>query len=296
MDDAKNCDLLFEYLKSILYDGDVKTLDIDSLDKSFQKLGKGLQYLEKAVTEMKDYSAALSKGNLSVEPPPRDNFLCENLKNIHASLNHLTWQAKQVAKGDYSQTVSFLGEFSKAFNSMTMQLQERETQLIKEAETEKENAGKDALTEIGNRYYFHEKATQLLNNKKRLVFCYCDLDHLKYINDKYGHTEGDYYIQDFVSTVKQFINTDDIFARLGGDEFCIIFSECTYRQAKSEIDEIQHIFAHDKSKIYHKNFSCGILEIPADHEEVSISDIISHVDKIMYQQKKEHYSSKTDFV
>lgn len=156
--------------------------------------------------------------------------------------------------------------------------------------------GKDALTEIGNRYYFHEKATQLLNNKKRLVFCYCDLDHLKYINDKYGHTEGDYYIQDFVSTVKQFINTDDIFARLGGDEFCIIFSECTYRQAKSEIDEIQHIFAHDKSKIYHKNFSCGILEIPADHEEVSISDIIKQVDKIMYQQKKEHYSSKTDFV
>ena len=288
--------MLFEYLKSILYDDNIKTLDIDSLDEPFQKLGKGLKYLQKAVTEMKDYSAALSKGNLSVEPPPRDNFLCENLKNIHAGLNHLTWQAKQVAKGDYSQTVSFLGEFSKSFNTMTMQLKEREAQLKKEAETEKENAGKDALTEIGNRYYFQEKANLLLNSGKSLVFCYCDLDHLKYINDKYGHTEGDYYIQNFVSTVKQFINTDDIFARLGGDEFCIIFSDCSYSQAKAEINEIRNIFVNDKNKDYRKNFSCGILEIPQNHEKTDISDIIKQVDKIMYLQKKEHYSSKTDFV
>lgn len=65
--------------------------------------------------EVKHYSAEISKGNLSIEAPGRDNFLCENLKNIHANLNHLTWQAKQVAKGDYSQSVSYLGEFSEAF-------------------------------------------------------------------------------------------------------------------------------------------------------------------------------------
>ena len=71
---------------------------------------------------MKEYSAAISVGNLSVEAPPRENFLCKNLKNIHANLNHLSWQAKQVAKGDYSQSVSYLGEFSEAFNTLTKQL------------------------------------------------------------------------------------------------------------------------------------------------------------------------------
>ena len=85
-----------------------------------------MQYLETAVKEMKQCSAALSKGDLSSFKPARENFLCENLKNIHANLNHLTWQAKQVAKGDYSQTVSYLGEFSEAFNTMTEQLRERE--------------------------------------------------------------------------------------------------------------------------------------------------------------------------
>lgn len=96
MSEDKNCDLLFEYLRSILYDSQIQTLDVVKLDEPYQKLGLGLQFLERAVREMKTYSEALSRGNLSVKTPPRDNFLCENLKNIHANLNHLTWQAKQV--------------------------------------------------------------------------------------------------------------------------------------------------------------------------------------------------------
>ena len=54
----RNCELLFEYLRSILYDSEVKTLEIDSLDEPFRKLGMGLQYLETAVKEMKQCSAA----------------------------------------------------------------------------------------------------------------------------------------------------------------------------------------------------------------------------------------------
>ncbi len=105
---------MFEYLRDLLYTiPKVKTLDIECLDEPFQKLGLGLHYLEMAVKEMKACSAALSKGDLSSFKPARENFLCENLKNIHANLNHLTWQAKQVAKGDYSQTVSYLGNFRK---------------------------------------------------------------------------------------------------------------------------------------------------------------------------------------
>lgn len=138
--EERNCEILFEYLRGILYDSRVQEPDIASLDEPYRKLGMGLKYLNVAVQEMKSYSAALSKGNLSVAVPGRENFLCENLKNIHANLNHLTWQAKQVAKGDYSQNVSYLGEFSEAFNTMTKQLYEREMVLKQEAEHEKEHA------------------------------------------------------------------------------------------------------------------------------------------------------------
>lgn len=87
MQESKNCELLFEYLRSILYDAKIETLNIFDLDEPYRKLGQGLQFLENAIGEMKSYSEALSHGNLSVDTPPRDNFLCENLKNIHANLN-----------------------------------------------------------------------------------------------------------------------------------------------------------------------------------------------------------------
>lgn len=133
-DANKNCELLFEYLRGILYDSWIEQLEVGELSEPYRDLGRGLQYMQNAVNELVTYSAELSKGNLSVEFPKEYNFLCENLKNLHANLNHLTWQAQQVTKGDYSQHVAFLGEFSDAFNEMTRQLKDREEQLKEAAE------------------------------------------------------------------------------------------------------------------------------------------------------------------
>lgn len=300
--EERNCELLFEYLRSILYDSKVQPLDINELDEPFRKLGMGLQYLDGAVREMKKYSAALSKGELSGFMPSKDNFLCENLKNIHANLNHLTWQAKQVAKGDYSQTVSYLGEFSEAFNKMTEQLKEREETLKKIAEEEKNHAERaesysqylmaevhtDTLTQAGNRFFFLEKAEELLETERALIFCYCDLDHLKYVNDNYGHSEGDWYLQHFVSTVKKYICKKDIFARIGGDEFCIILEDCTKQEAEELIGQIQSAFSQEKTKDYINSFSCGIVEIKSSHGKMSLDQIMEEADRTMYKQKREH--------
>ena len=68
----------------------------------------------------------------------------------------------------------------------------------------------DSLTGIGNRQFLIEQMGELLNSKRQLTFCYCDLDHLKYINDTYGHLEGDWYICHFVHTIKKFIRKEDI--------------------------------------------------------------------------------------
>lgn len=296
----RNSDILYEYLRSILYDTEIKTIDIDELDESFKKLGMGMQFLEQTVTELKEYSAALSSGNLSVEPPSRENFLCENLKTIHSNLNHLTWQAKQVAKGDYSQKVSFLGEFSEAFNTMTKQLSDREASLKKEVELERENkklineiANADRLTGIGNRYYFFRKADQLMHEPSKLTFCYCDLDHLKHVNDTFGHAEGDWYIKTFVKTIKNYIRKTDIFARIGGDEFCLVFPNCPKDIVADKMNKAQAEFAGeaiamDVSKPYAMNFSFGIVEIDSAAENHSVEEILKIADAVMYEQKKLH--------
>lgn len=276
-----NNELLFEYLRSILYDSKVKTIDVDELDEPFKKLGLGLQYLEKALAEMKEYSAALSTGNLSVEVPPRDNLLCENLKNIHANLNHLTWQAKQIAKGDYTQTVSYLGEFSKAFNRMISQLEDREQKLVDEANT-------DTLTGIGNRAFFYRIMQELLTRQEAMALCYCDLDYLKYINDKHGHEEGDYYIMHFVDTVRRGIRSDDVFVRMGGDEFCIVLRDCSIEVATAKLSRMQKQFSDDPGKTYAQEFSFGIVEIPAGSSNEEFTELFNKADELMYVHKQEH--------
>ena len=127
--------ILFEYLRGKFYDEPNIELDVEKLDEEYVMLGRGLVYFTQCLSECKDLSRALAAGKFDIPLPPRENALAGPLKSLHASLKHLTWQAQQVAKGDYKQTVDFMGDFSSAFNTMTEQLAERQHKLEKEVET-----------------------------------------------------------------------------------------------------------------------------------------------------------------
>lgn len=54
---------------------------------------------------------------------------------------------------------------------------------------------------------------------------YCDLDHLKQINDYFGHLEGNYAIAACSSILRECVRGADKLARVGGDEFvCLVLS------------------------------------------------------------------------
>lgn len=113
--------------------------------------------------------------------------------------------------------------------------------------------------------------------------------HLKYINDNYGHSEGDCYLRHFVDSVKKTTRENDLFARLGGDEFCIILKDCPKEVAYSKMYWIQHDFAKQSDKPYEKNFSFGIVRVPAEHGPVDLEALLHKADQAMYQQKRMHY-------
>ena len=92
--------------------------DVTGLVETFNK------YLAQ-LNDAKAFIIALANGNLDVTPPPR-NQISAPYKQLHSSLQHLTWQAGQIAHGDYEQRVHFLGGFSQSFNSMVEALAEKE--------------------------------------------------------------------------------------------------------------------------------------------------------------------------
>ena len=126
-------DLLMEQIRALIFNKPI-TGNMKSTSEELADLQEAVSYLSDCLTESNEFLRHLRMGELDVKPPSRHNFLAGNLKELHSALRHLTWQANQVAHGDYSQSVSFLGDFSVSFNQMIGQLAERESQLKVQSE------------------------------------------------------------------------------------------------------------------------------------------------------------------
>jgi len=125
-------DILFEYLRKVIYDSANAVLDVDNLPENFRDFCNGLLYFVDCVTETKQLAQSLSRGELQTELPAPENEIASPLKSLHAALRHLTWQTQQIASGDYQQRLGFMGELSSSFNAMVEQLEERQRKLESE--------------------------------------------------------------------------------------------------------------------------------------------------------------------
>ncbi len=104
-----------------------------------------LNHLISFTEEVHEFLIPLSKGELTKIKILPQNFFGSPFKELHSRLLHLTWQAKQVANGDFSQRVDFMGDFSEAFNAMIVSLDNNE-KLLKRKIDELEKA----LSHINN--------------------------------------------------------------------------------------------------------------------------------------------------
>ena len=127
-------EILYEYLRDVIYSPVRAKLDIETVPDEFRELCHALVYLAELVAETRDFAKSLSKGELNCPPPSPENELAAPLKTLQAMLKHLSWQTRQVSKGDYRQHVDYLGEFSAAFNSITKQLERYDAALSSEVE------------------------------------------------------------------------------------------------------------------------------------------------------------------
>jgi soluble cytochrome b562 len=116
-----------------LLQGKIPTrFDCSGIDSaSDRKFAEALNQLITFMEETHQFVSPLARGQLSDVKWSSKNFLASPFKELHSRLSHLTWQAKQVAGGNYDQRVDFMGEFSEAFNFMIKAL-DRNERLLKE--------------------------------------------------------------------------------------------------------------------------------------------------------------------
>jgi diguanylate cyclase (GGDEF)-like protein len=94
------------------------------------------------------------------------------------------------------------------------------------AEVERRLARVDELTGLGNRRAFDEAVTveSVRSSRERVPLSVglVDVDHLRRINDHYGHLAGDSSLREVARAMERALRASDRCFRWGGDEFVVV--------------------------------------------------------------------------
>ena len=153
----------------------------------------------------------------------------------------------------------------------------------------KEQAVTDAMTGLYNRRHFEEtimkEVVRAKRQKQRFTVIGIDLDHLKKINDVYGHNYGDMAIKAIADVLKSSCRSIDIAARMGGEEFNVILPGVDSQGGLVFAERIRKaIRALSLDKIGNITASLGVGTFLEHSEE--IDELLELVDHAMYESKR----------
>lgn len=166
-----------------------------------------------------------------------------------------------------------------------IKLEVQRTEQIKRTHDLRKTAYIDGLTGAYTRLFALEQMRVMLEEGEMFSIAYIDLDHLKKINDTYGHAQGDRYLADFASVIRQNIWRSDIFARFGGDEFLVLFPRCGEDRAYSRMAQLRGRVCGIRSGETLLSFSFGITSAP-EYTEKTIEQLLCDADRMMYADKQ----------
>ena len=156
---------------------------------------------------------------------------------------------------------------------------------------------RDSLTGLYNRRGFMTLGKQLLDSSLRkqpeIGLLYVDLDYLKLINDKLGHSEGDRALEITSRVLKSCFRDSDIIARLGGDEFVVLFLDTpgfTVESIRTRIDRRLEETLENKRIPFRLSLSIGYYSTVLCYQ-TQIGLLLSNADSLMYEEKEKRRKS-----
>ncbi len=149
---------------------------------------------------------------------------------------------------------------------------------------------RDALTGLYNRRGFSLLAEQQLKESRRsrstLTIVYADVDHLKFINDAFGHSAGDNTLGLCARALQATFRESDVVARIGGDEFVVL--------AQADARELETLAMLLEQEIDRRSVASDLrfsvaLTIGTAYSRpphaLSLDELLRRADEFMYERK-----------
>jgi diguanylate cyclase (GGDEF)-like protein len=159
----------------------------------------------------------------------------------------------------------------------------------------REQAIRDPLTGLYNRYYMEESLDRELNRADRsgkpVGVIMLDLDHFKDLNTRFGHPNVDVMLREFGKMLQASIRSGDIACRYGGDEFLLILPEAsidvTQDRAEQLRQQVKKLTVRSGDLVYDRmTISVGVASWP--QHGPTTSDILKTVDAALLYAKLSH--------
>ncbi|MFV0440200.1 MAG: EAL domain-containing protein [Lachnospirales bacterium] len=150
----------------------------------------------------------------------------------------------------------------------------------------------DQLTGLQNRNKYKEKILKVIksNENEYGALVYCDIDNLKFVNECYGHINGDVYLRAMAENLRAFDEYTSVMARPSGDEFIIYIHGFTNVEVlqdaiHTKINQVKNNFFKTTFGVEEKlRFSTGVSIYPIDAKNAD--DLIKYADYAMLSLKK----------
>lgn len=156
----------------------------------------------------------------------------------------------------------------------------------------------DPLCGIYNRNGFVRLADKMFRRSMKhhdtMMISFIDMDGLKYVNDHFGHEEGDFSLRKLAEILSNCCREGQICARFGGDEFITVCCGLNEEDAKAFEEQFsQQLQAANAviNKPYELNASIGSFVTPIE-KDMQFFSLIAQADQIMYEQKKRKTTSR----
>ena len=144
----------------------------------------------------------------------------------------------------------------------------------------------DPLTQTLNRRGIDQAIEAKIKAHKAFSIFLIDIDLFKNINDTYGHSCGDYQLQQMSALFKNNIRDGDLLARWGGEEFMVVMETAEPQHAHFSAEKLrklteEHIFAvaPDNPTTLHITITIGMsIHRPGD----TFANTFQRADKALY--------------
>ena len=214
------------------------------------------------------------------------------------SIRDLTHTYQNFLEAQYQEARSRISELERLTG---MARDDRLKALMQEIERYRELSLTDPLTGLYNKRYFNSRLSEETARFKRyghpFSLIFCDVDHFKQANDRFGHDFGDKVLCTIAALLSgqiQEINIlsrlrkSDIVARYGGEEFVAILpgtqvdgARTAAEHARAAIEECTVESSGEAMKV---TCSFGVAEMSAD---VPASDVlVKRADLALYSAKE----------